>query len=392
MRNRAGKAAVVIGSAIIAVVVGYQFLDWWMYKGGTVELINCSTFPPLPLSYWNAALATERTQESAHTEIRAVMNSTAPKYFTSHFDGKTQIAYRQFLPRGAEKAAVVISSGRTENMLTYTELIGDLTMRGYSVYIHDHAGQGFSGRLLLDADDAQKSYVDDFSRYVDDLRTFVHDHVIPDIQRRGNKPLYLVAHSMGGGVASLYLEQECCRRDFTAAVLVTPMHAPKMPGWAVPGAKVMRFIHPSGYALGQGGYSTPLFTDIKSDLTHSGIRLQRIRDMYDAAAKQAATRHERDPRLGGPTHAWLSAASVAGETAVVNAHRIQVPVLILQASDDTAVDNAAQGKFCRSVPGKLCEGYVLDKAYHAVFNETDTFRVPALAKMFDFLDHARGVT
>ena len=53
-----------------------------------------------------------------------------------------KIRYRIF-ERSSQKAAVVISSGRTECMFKYDETIYDLYQKGYSVYIHDHRGQGF---------------------------------------------------------------------------------------------------------------------------------------------------------------------------------------------------------------------------------------------------------
>ena len=79
------------------------------------------------------------------------------------------IYYRKFeiKPPAEEVGAIVISNGRTESMAGYPELIWDLHQQGYSVYILDHRGQGFSTRLLPDP---QKSYVEKFEDYVDDLR------------------------------------------------------------------------------------------------------------------------------------------------------------------------------------------------------------------------------
>jgi lysophospholipase len=287
----------------------------------------------------------------------------------------------------SEKGAIIISSGRTESMLIYQELIRDLNSRGYSVYIHDHRGQGLSGRLRK-ADDAQKSYVRTFDDYVADLKTFV-DTIEPDKQHRKHKKLFLLAHSMGGAVATLYIETPGYENDFDAAVLVTPMHAPRMPAWAVSGASVLHLIWPTSYALGQQGYVSRTFFDTNSDLTHSRARFERIAAIYAAAASDAARHQEHDPRLGGPTHGWLDAASKAGAKAVADAKNVKIPVLILQASDDTAVSNEEQGDFCRGVPNHNCQGYLIEKSFHAVFNEADTYRVPALTTIFSFLGEVR---
>ena len=77
----------------------------------------------------------ERLSEDFPTKI-------APFYATGtsgEFVGKEgrKIRYRTFAlsDRTAERGAIVISSGRTEGMIKYQELIYDLSRQGYSVYI-----------------------------------------------------------------------------------------------------------------------------------------------------------------------------------------------------------------------------------------------------------------
>jgi len=70
------------------------------------------------------------------------------------FIGKedVKIYYKIFKQESNEKAAIVISTGRTEAAIKYKELIYDLYNNGYSIYIHDHRGQGLSGRMLENHD------------------------------------------------------------------------------------------------------------------------------------------------------------------------------------------------------------------------------------------------
>jgi len=77
------------------------------------------------------------------------------------FNGKddVQIYYRIFEQKNTDKA-ILISSGRTEAALKYKELIFDLFNNGYSIYIHDHRGQGLSGRMV---EDPEMGYIDTFS-------------------------------------------------------------------------------------------------------------------------------------------------------------------------------------------------------------------------------------
>src|SRR5262249_5450299 len=143
------------------------------------------------------------------------------------FEGKDQlqIAYRTFVieDRQYEKGAIVMSSGRTEGLIKYQELIYDLGRQGYSIYIHDHRGQGFSDRVR-GLTSSQIGHVESFGQYVADLKQVVDAVVIPGQHKRR----FLLAHSMGGAIASLYLEQYA--NDFAAAVLSSPMHEPSA-GW-----------------------------------------------------------------------------------------------------------------------------------------------------------------
>jgi lysophospholipase len=65
-------------------------------------------------------------------------------------------------------------------------------------------------------------HVRDFQDYVSDLRKFYTDFVRPT----AHKKHVLLGHSMGGCIASLYLEKH--NQDFDAAVLSSPMHEPRL--------------------------------------------------------------------------------------------------------------------------------------------------------------------
>ena len=97
---------------------------------------------------------------------------------------------------------VVIVHGFTENAYKYAELIWSLLHLGFSVLAYDQRGHGRSWR----ADgipDISVTHVDHFSDYVEDLKTVCNAY-----KDKLPSPWFLFAHSMGGAVASLYLEQE----------------------------------------------------------------------------------------------------------------------------------------------------------------------------------------
>jgi lysophospholipase len=294
-----------------------------------------------------------------------------------------KINYMTFI-RPDEKGAIVIVSGRTESYIKYKELVCDLGRQGFSLYIYDHRGQGFSGRMT---ENPQKGHVWDFDDYVDDLKIF-YDTVI---NTKRHEKLFLLAHSMGGAIATLYIE--AYRNDFDAAVLSSPMHEPStgLLSSKLTCAKVKLtsrvrdfFIWLLGweprYVVGKGDYTNLPFE--KNRLTHSEIRYTILRGEY-----------EDHPvvKLGGPTTHWVSRACEASREARKDAAQITIPVLVLQAEKDTAVTSRGQELFCSNLMagGKnQCEGgspVVIKGAYHELFIEKDEYRIPALTKTLDFI-------
>ena len=283
-----------------------------------------------------------------------------------------------------ERGAVVISNGRTESYIKYKELAYDLGQQGYSVYIHDHRGQGFSGRMT---ENRQMGHVWDFDDYVSDLKTFYEEIV----SRNEHSIKLLLAHSMGGGIAALYIEKY--PNDFDAAALSSPMLQPSTAifgsneivcGAAKVTSRIRDFfigifgIEPR-YVLKKGDYKNTPFAD--SELTHSEIRYRRFRKAYDENAQV---------KIGGPTSHWVAYACDAAKDARENAAKVTIPVLVLQAGEDTAVTPEGQNEFCENL--KLggqneCDGgspFVIEGAYHELFIEKDEYRIPALSKILDF--------
>lgn len=281
-----------------------------------------------------------------------------------------------------EAGAIVIVSGRTESFVKYQELVYDLNRQRYSVFIHDHRGQGFSDRLL--ADDRHKGHVADFDDYVRDLDTFVRRVVLAT---PGRKPL-LLAHSMGGGIATRYIQQH--PDVFRAAALSSPMHAPnaKILVSAEAGCwwfRLMDWLCRDCYAgfAAKPWVATPFEAN---DLTHSPVRYARLMRAYSA---------NTEVQLGGPTRGWAGQACAAGAKAVAQADRVRIPVLVLQAGADTAVMPDAQDAFCSrlaSEPGRGCVGgrpLRFEGAWHELLIEADRWRIPAIGAILDFFASVR---
>ena len=286
-------------------------------------------------------------------------------YFKS-FDG-LKIAYRIFKVKNP-KANIVISSGRTEGMLKYQELIYDLNRNGYSVYILDHRGQGNSERLLKDP---QIGHVNTFEDYVQDMHLFVQKFVPKQTKR------VLIGHSMGGAIASLYVEKFV--HDFSMLVLSSPMHQPDLINSTVSNLacdvfeKRKRDI--DRYVIGEKSYDESLVPFKDNLLTHSKLRY-KITDI--------AFGIEPETKVGGPSVRWVREACLGSARSVENASKIEIPILLLQAGDDQIVNAEPQEEFCKNA--KQCSGYKLDGAYHELFVEKDSIRNRAMSALFSFIE------
>ncbi len=329
-------------------------------------------------------LVTDGNLESTWPEIESYWSSGEAGSFIGVDD--IEIKYRIFR-HPEEIGAIVISSGRTETYIKYKEMVYNLSRLGYTIYIHDHRGQGFSGRMT---EDTQQGHVQNFDDYVTDLKTFYDKKVKPN----EHKNLFLLAHSMGGAIATLYIETY--QNDFAAAALSSPMHQPDtgtFGGVVCKGAGITTFFRGIGmswfgmeprYAVGQGSYKRKTFAANDPDImTHSKQRFEAIQDLYDKNG---------EVKIGGITSHWLANACDASETLLENAKSVKIPVLVLQAEEDIAVTATGQNTFCKNLASsgeRECEGgkpYVIQGGYHELFIESDEYRIPAITKILRFFE------
>lgn len=285
--------------------------------------------------------------------------------------GAVQIAYA-FVIHPDPSGSIVICSGRIETLLKYKELVFNLYNAGYSVFIHDHRGQGLSGRSTVNL---HKGYVDSFDDYVSDLYTFVNNVVTPNSI---TKPL-LLCHSMGGAIGAQYLLTH--PDDFSRCVFSAPMFGikPALPIWlAVCLVKIHLFINSifstePWYFLGQADYTAKTFE--QNELTHSRARYAIFRREYDA---------QKGVKLGGVTNRWLCAALKSIHVILLRAKEIRLPILLLQAEQDEVVDNKSQIRISALLPH--CKTVVLPDAKHEILMETDEIRDKCLREILDFFD------
>lgn len=101
--------------------------------------------------------------------------------------------YRQaWLPDGIPAAVLVVVHGIAEHSGRYANLVNYFVPKGYAIYSFDLRGHGKS--------DGKRSYVERFSYYLDDLKTFCNKVS----EESKNAETFLVGHSMGSTIAIDY--------------------------------------------------------------------------------------------------------------------------------------------------------------------------------------------
>lgn len=282
------------------------------------------------------------------------------------FIGKAdvQIYYRIFEQPSAGKA-ILISSGRTEAAIKYKELIFDLFKNGYSIYIHDHRGQGLSGRMT---EDPEMGYIDTFQYYIDDMKYFFEHYLKP----KSYKKTYLLAHSMGGAIGMTYIEQN--PNDFNAAAFSSPML-----GLNPPICNIVKVLdgHQPKYAIGESEYKDDKTTFQGNTLTGSELRYDR---MIDAFAKVPKA------RLGGATYTWIHKSCQQFEYLFSNIDRINTPFILFSAENEQIVYPYAHQKFVTAAKkiGKDCIVYEIENAQHELLIEKDEQRIATINETLDF--------
>ncbi|MGF1680855.1 alpha/beta fold hydrolase [Photobacterium minamisatsumaniensis] len=282
------------------------------------------------------------------------------------FSGVDQLSihWASFSAKPSEKMILLVN-GRVESYWKYQELIYDLVQQGYDVYAIDHRGQGMSGRLT---NDSELGHVEEFSDYVTDLETFFMTEIAP----KNYQQHFMLAHSMGGTVGSLFLARNPALID--SAVLSAPMHGINIKNWmrpiASPLARVVEQLQRQpDYAPGQVPYYPKPFID--NPLCQSEVRYQWFRDLYN---------NKPELKIGGPSARWVWQGIAAAKQCIELASKITTPVLLLQASNDTIIDNQAHHRFCQAMQSaeRQCQLQVINGARHELLFESDTYRQPVL--------------
>jgi len=264
------------------------------------------------------------------------------------------IYYQYWLPDGEVKAVLLIVHGLAEHGGRYINVVNYFVPLGYAVYALDHIGHGKS--------DGDRVYVEKIEDYTDTLEIF--EKMVREWQP--NKPMFLVGHSMGGLIGSLYLIDH--QEGFAGAVL------------SGSGVKVPDNISPMVVSIGK------LLSNITPKFGLIGLNASDI-----SRDPEVVNAYVNDPEVyTGKTTARLAAEMLRGmEIVQKDAGKITLPLLLVHGSEDKLVDPDASQMLYDTVSSEDKTLIFYDGYYHEVFNDPEKEKV--FADMEAWFDKHLGV-
>lgn len=300
-------------------------------------------------------LETEKYAEWMKQEVEPFLKKHGQSGFMWSRDG-TAIHYKLYRLEKAPKC-VVISHGFSEFAEKYNELIYTFMQMGYSVYIPEHRGHGYSERAVKDM---ELVHVQNYKKYVEDFVQFVECVVAPVEKHR-----ILFAHSMGGAIAGLTIEQYPYL--FEAAIFSAPMCGIRTGRLSYWEARILAGFYcmigkgkSYAAAAGQGRFQE------KPDFPGSSCMSEaRYRYVFEKR------REDKHYRTNGGSYGWVYAGLRACGKFMKkkNLARIDIPVLLFAAGNDHMVKNEDIRRF---VTGTRKTKFVfMQEAKHEIFNGDD---------------------
>ena len=165
------------------------------------------------------------------------------KHHEGTFDGVkfVNLYYQNWHPQGQTRAILIIIHGLGGHSGLYANIINHLIPKNYAVYSFDLRGHGQSP--------GQRGYINSWDDFRQDLQAFVQ--LITNQQ--GEKPYFLLGHSLGGVIVLDYiLHFPQIAQELKGAIALAPsIGKVGIPGWKLLLGKFLSRIFPS-FSLSTG--------------------------------------------------------------------------------------------------------------------------------------------
>lgn len=237
------------------------------------------------------------------------------------------------LPPGQARGSIVVMHGLGEHSGRYQHLAAFFNACGLSVRCYDHRGHGRS--------EGRRGDVINGDPILQDAQI-----VIDDFATRYSMPPFLFGHSMGGLFAARFALSG--RSPLRGLLLSSPALALRLKPLDLKLLKLAEAVVPwlgvpNGLKPADLCHSQAVVEAYKTDpLVHARISARLLRSMLDAIAacqQQAAA--------------------------------MTLPVLLLVAGSDRAVDPAGALRFYHQLPHGLGQLHLYEHMFHEIFNEPD---------------------
>ena len=300
-------------------------------------------------------------------EIEKQLDACAHRgYFTS-FDN-TEMFY-EFFNVSKPVASIVVVHGYTEFTKKYYELSWYFMNMGYNVFLYDIRCHGYSHRY---SENTEMTHVDKFEDYVCDLECFINNIVAPVSK---GAPIYLLAHSMGGTIAQMYLSG--CKNNVQKAILSAPMIYPVTP--PLPRFVLKKLLKSEASKFGWEAkfkFSSDFNPDAKieksNDLSYSRFKYNLETRINDVKYRNSYA-----------SYRWNYEAVNVGER-ILNkkaVKNVKTKVLIISAGKDTAVKLKPQKKLAKLLK---CNIKIFKKSRHSLYTMPDYALKEYVDTLLDF--------
>jgi acylglycerol lipase len=263
------------------------------------------------------------------------------------------IAHREWLPDGDGRGTVVIAHGINEHSGRYAHVAERLVADGWLVAAPDHRGHGLSG--------GRRAAVERFDDWVSDLDSYIRDVLVAT-----PRPLFLLGHSLGGLIATVYALR----------------HQPVLDGLILSSPSVI--APPVSAATLRAGRFLSRWA---SNLPVVALRLDAVSRDPDVVRA-----YREDPLV----HLGRVRARTGAEIlrAIDEVHRdvarLRLPLLAIQGTVDRLVDPGAARWVDAHVSSPDHTLHIYEGLYHEVFNEPE--RDAVLDDVAGWLAAHAGVT
>jgi alpha-beta hydrolase superfamily lysophospholipase len=280
--------------------------------------------------------------------------SSTPEMREETFAGSigVELHLRSWRPAATPRASVIVVHGFKGHGGRYADTAGALVRAGFAVYAPDLRGHGKS--------QGERFWVDDFSDYVDDLARLV----ALVRYREADGPLFLLGHSVGGVIASLYALE----------------HVSELAGLI--SASIAFELPPPAFALA-----------LMKGLDHIAPRVKVLALKKEDFSRDPAVVDDMKTdalivHTPGPVHT-LAEMIRADERLAKNLPALTTPVLVLHGTADRATRPSGSQRFVDTVGAKDKALKLYEGGVHDLLHDIDKGRV--LSDIIGWLEARSGI-